>query len=355
MKELQVGAKNGQYKITISSGIIKAVGQEAAALVSGRRAVVVSDENVAGLYMDTVVTSLENAGFQAFSCVIPKGEASKSQKYLFLLYDRFHEAGITRSDIIIALGGGVVGDLSGFAASTWLRGCGLMQVPTTLLSQVDSSVGGKTAIDMPYGKNLVGSFYAPHRVLIDPDTLKTLPPNRFAEGMAEIIKHGAIRSEALFCELEKGEYDLSEVIYQNIAIKCSVVEKDEFDKGERMILNFGHTLGHAVEKLNGFREMSHGEAVSIGMIYASLIGEALSITPAGTTERLSQLLKRNHLPVRTDLGAEEIFSCMISDKKNLGGKIHYVLLTEIGKAVTYPLSLEELQGLLHSAMKREIQ
>ena len=350
--DIQVKAQNGEYDITISPGILQTAGEEAARLFSGRRAVLVSDRTVASLYMAIGSDSLKRSGFQVSNYIVPPGETSKSSKYLHILYDKFHEAGITRSDVVIALGGGVVGDLTGYAAATWLRGCCLLQIPTSLLAQVDSSIGGKTAINMPYGKNVIGTFYQPHRVLIDPDILSTLSERNYAEGMAEIIKTGCISDAALFDSLESGEYDLVEVIFRCIQIKRDIVEKDALDKGERMVLNFGHSLGHALEKLSGYEHMTHGEAVSIGMVYASLIGEEMGVTPKRTACRIADVLKSMKLPVSTDIGGERIFEAMLSDKKYLGDQIHFILLRKIGESDVFPLDPEAVRSLLTSVMER---
>lgn len=350
MPEIMANTNTGNYPILIRTGELARLGDLAASVVKGRKAFVVTDQNVAELYLETAVTSLKKAGFQIASCTIPAGEASKSQELLFLLYEQFHGAGITRTDLIIALGGGVVGDLTGYAAASYLRGCPLIQVPTTLLAQVDSSIGGKTGIDLPYGKNLVGAFYQPKAVLIDPAVLSSLSRARMAEGMAEVIKYGCIRDPLLFEAIEKGTYDLEWILERCVRIKTTVVQNDEFDTGERMILNFGHTLGHGIEKVTGFSSISHGEAVAIGMVYASKIGEAMGITPPKTTERILEVLKRYQLPTATDLAPEELFAAMLSDKKKLSGKIYYVLLKSIGEAIPVPMHPEEVKTQLVAAL-----
>lgn len=355
MNTIQVRAKSGEYEVVVASGILRDIGDKIAELLTGRHVLIVSDENVAAIYGEMVRASLEKAGFRAAIHTIPPGEISKSQEQLFSLYDTLQKEKISRSDGIVALGGGVTGDLAGFAAATWLRGCPVIQIPTSLLAQVDSSVGGKTGIDLPGGKNLVGAFYQPRRVFIDTDTLDTLPPNRRAEGMAEIIKYGCIFDKKLFADLENGEYSLPEVIARCVGLKRDVVEKDELDTGERMLLNFGHTLGHAVEKLRGFQDISHGEAVSVGMVYACRIGEVMRITPEGIAERLIAVLRKNNLPVDTDLQPEILFDAMLSDKKNLGGTLYYVLLEEIGKARVYPLTPDRLKAFLLAAAERNRQ
>lgn len=349
MPQIMANTNNGNYPIHIRTGALAQLGDIAADCVKGKKVFVVTDSNVAELYLEKAVKSLKASGFSVKSCTIPAGEPSKSQEMLFLLYAQLHDAGITRTDLIIALGGGVVGDLTGFAAATYLRGVPLVQVPTTLLAQVDSAIGGKTGIDMPFGKNLVGSFYQPKAVVIDPGVLSTLSRARMAEGMAEVIKYGCIRDEVLFENIEGGTFDLEWILERCIRIKTTVVQNDEFDTGERMLLNFGHTLGHAVEKVTGYTRLTHGEAVAVGMVYASVLGENEGITPAGTTDRIRAVLLRWKLPISTDLDVDEIFTAMLSDKKKLSGKIYYVFLKKIGDAAAYPLKAEDLKPKLEKA------
>ncbi|MDD3959536.1 MAG: 3-dehydroquinate synthase [Oscillospiraceae bacterium] len=342
MPEIMANTNNGNYPILIQSGKLDRLGEVAASCVKGRKAFIVTDENVAPLYLGRATESLRKENFSVATCSVPAGEPSKSRDMLFLLFDQFHTAGITRTDVIIALGGGVVGDLTGFAAASYMRGCPLIQVPTTLLAQVDSSIGGKTGIDMPYGKNLVGAFYQPRAVLIDPSVLSTLTRSVMAEGMAEVIKYGCIRDKMLFDSIEKGLSDLEWMIERCVRIKTTVVQNDEYDTGERMLLNFGHTVGHAIEKLTGYAKISHGEAVAIGMVYAARMGEKAGYTEEGTAARIRTLLEKWHLPVRTELSAEEVFEAMMSDKKRLTGKIFYVFLRGIGEASAVPTEKEVL-------------
>lgn len=342
---------NENYPIHVRTGALSQLGEVAAASVKGRKAIIVTDSNVAELYLGKAVQALRDSGFSVASCTVPAGESSKSQQMLFMLYEQFHNAGITRTDLVVALGGGVVGDLTGFAAATYLRGCPLIQVPTTLLAQVDSSIGGKTGIDLPYGKNLAGTFYQPKAVVIDPGVLSTLSRSRMAEGMAEVIKYGCIRDELLFETLERGTFDLEWILERCIRIKTTVVQNDEFDIGERMLLNFGHTMGHAIEKVTGYKTLTHGEAVAVGMVYASVMGENSGITPAGTTDRIRSVLTRWKLPLLTDLAFDDLYTAMLSDKKKLSGKLYYVLLKKIGDAATYPMSAGVLKTQLSKAME----
>lgn len=307
---------------------------------------IVTDSNVAPLYLQSCRTSLLQVGIEVHATVIPAGEQSKNLATLSELYTTFHGAGLSRTDGAIALGGGMVGDLAGFAAATYLRGLPLLQVPTTLLAQVDSAIGGKTGIDMPFGKNMVGAFYPPSAVVIDPDTLETLSPRHLAEGMAEVIKYGCILDAELLAAIENAAIDKYAIIQRCAAIKADIVAQDEHDTGQRMLLNFGHTIGHAVEKATGFQHYSHGEAVAMGMVAAVRIGEALGVTPIGVQERLVNVLKIWNLPVELPLPPEEIIPALSADKKQLRGKIHFVLLAEMGKALLHPLTITELASIV---------
>ena len=346
MPEIMANTNHGKYPILIRTGALAQLGEVAAKTVRSRKAFIVTDETVEKLYYADAEKALKASGFEVASFTVPAGESSKCEKNLFAIYDAMHEFGMSRSDLVIALGGGVVGDLTGFAAATYMRGCHLIQVPTTLLAQVDSSIGGKTGIDMPYGKNLVGAFYQPNAVVIDPGLLKSLSRTRMAEGMAEVIKYGCIRDAMLFEAIEKGQADMEWMLARCVKIKTTVVQNDEYDTGERMLLNFGHTWGHAIEKVSGYTRYTHGEAVAIGMVKAVELGEKLGETPKGIKERLLNVLEKWHLPTYTDLPVEDLYQTMLSDKKKLNGKVYYVVIKEIGDAKTWPLSEQELHDLL---------
>lgn len=346
MPEIMANTNHGKYPILIRTGAIAQLGEVAGKTVRSRKAFIVTDSIVKGLYLDAATRSLESSGFEVSSFTVESGEASKCEKNLFEIYGAMHDFGMTRTDLVIALGGGVVGDLTGFAAATYMRGCPLIQVPTTLLAQVDSSIGGKTGIDMPFGKNLVGAFYQPKAVVIDPGLLKSLSRTRMAEGMAEVIKYGCIRDAMLFEAIEKGQADMEWMLQRCVRIKTTVVQNDEFDTGERMLLNFGHTFGHAIEKVSGYTRFTHGEAVAIGMVKAAEMGEKSGVTKEGTKERILAVLNKWHLPTSTDLPMDELYQTMLSDKKKLNGKVYFVMLKEIGDAKTCPLSEKELKELL---------
>lgn len=348
--KINLKTANRVTQIYAEAGAVEKLGELAAELVKGRRAAIVSDSNVAPLYLEHVKELLSTSGFSCGGIVVPAGEASKQPNKLLELWSEFNKLGITRQDVIIALGGGVVGDLAGFAAATYLRGCPIIQVPTSLLAMVDSSIGGKTGIDLPFGKNLAGAFHQPVAVITDSNMLETLPQNRYTEGMAEVIKYGCISDAELFAGLECGSVGAEEFVARSIAIKAGFVERDEFDLGERMLLNFGHTVGHAIEKNMGFGGISHGEAVAIGMVVAARLGVSLGVTPASIPDRLVGVLKRYGLPVSTAFSAEELAEAICSDKKNLANKLHFVLLENIGKGVLYPIEpitlISELSTIL---------
>lgn len=346
--ELTVQTAN-PYSVFIEYGLLTRTGEHCLSLFpAGTRVMVISDSNVFPLYGETVMDSLRRAGYEVHSCVFPAGEQSKLLSTVETFYRALGENGFTRSDFIVALGGGVTGDMAGFAAATFLRGIDFVQIPTTLLAQVDSSVGGKTGVDLPFGKNLVGAFHQPRLVLIDPNTLSTLSPHFFADGMGEVIKYGCIRRPALFKYLmeEDAREHLDVVINECVDCKRRIVEADALDKGERMILNFGHTLGHALEKLHGFSGLSHGEAVGIGMVLISKAAEHAGLTAPGTSEKIVALLERYNLPTETDWNMEKIAEATALDKKSAGKNLRLILLHDIGDAYIYTLPQEELKGFL---------
>lgn len=338
-----------RYTIRIERGALDQLGAYCASLFApGKKAVVITDTHVAPLYLERVSTSLRNAGFDVTSCAFPAGEPSKRLSTIGGIYGHMAQAHITRSDFAVALGGGVTGDMAGFAAASYLRGIPFVQVPTTLLSQVDSSVGGKTGVDLPQGKNLVGAFWQPSFVLIDPDTLNTLSPHFFADGMGEVIKYGCIKSRALFdllIETEDITSIMEDVIYRCVDIKRDVVERDEFDTGERALLNFGHTFGHALEKLHQYQGLSHGAAVGIGMVMMARLGEKAGFTAPGTADKIAAALEKYHLPVHSDLPLSQIVEATASDKKSTGSSINLVLLKDIGESFVHKVARSDLAAL----------
>lgn len=347
-------AQSGGYDIHIGRGLLGKAGENIAACLKARgrkpdgiKAAIITDETVGILYGQTLLQSLRAAGINAHLHAFTPGEASKSHETLLGIYSFLAAQDLTRRDLIIALGGGVPGDIAGFAAATWQRGIDFIQIPTTLLAQIDSSIGGKTAVNLPEGKNLVGAFWQPMLVLCDPGTLSTLDGRIFADGMGECIKHACIKDAALFEKLKSAGGDLTacldEVIEQNILIKKAVVERDERESGERMLLNFGHTLGHGIEKLTGFGRYTHGEAVAMGMSLITEVAEhpKNALTEPGTTARLKKLLEAYNLPSECPLPVGEVVKASLNDKKRAGGAINIVLLRKIGESFIHRLSLDE--------------
>lgn len=343
--KIYVDLKEHGYPIYIERGILDQVEARIKEVYSGKKIMIISDDQVYGYYGARIKKSLENS-FVCYQVVIPHGETSKSIYTLPGVYSELVKAKISRSDLIIALGGGVVGDLAGFIAATYLRGIKFIQIPTSLLAQVDSSVGGKVAVDLPEGKNLVGAFYQPKMVLIDPDVLDTLPERYVIDGMGEVIKYGCIKDAELFDKLEAyGSFEklkehLTEVIATCVDIKRRVVEEDEFDTGERLLLNFGHTLAHAIEQYYHYERESHGEAVAIGMYQIACMAEAAGISRTGDAEKIRKVLEAYGLPIECEICIDELKEAMKSDKKNLDNKLKIVVLHEIGDAYAYPTDVE---------------
>lgn len=307
---------------------------------------IVTDTNVEPLYANLLKSSLTTPDeVEVFT--VPAGEQSKSAEQLFWLYDKLLSFGITRTDLIIALGGGVVGDLTGFAAATLLRGIPYIQIPTTLLAQVDSSVGGKTAINLPAGKNLAGAFYQPKAVIADTECLKTLPDKILSDGMAEVIKYGAICDDKLFEKLEKLNCQtvmdcIDEVIHTCCSIKSRIAAEDEKDTGNRMILNFGHTYGHGIEKYYNFEKFTHGMAVAAGMVMACKWGEAKNITAPNVSDRMCKILTAYNLPTKADVPQTAFFNAASNDKKGDGAYINLILIEDIGKVKIHKIPKNEI-------------
>ncbi len=347
MKKLTVQASH-PYDIEIESGLLAQCGQRIRTVSDARQVMVVTDTHVSPLYLGAVCASLRESGFTISSCAFPAGEQTKNLQNVSALYDMLAEKEFTRSDLLVALGGGVIGDLTGFAAATFLRGMDFVQIPTTLLAQVDSSVGGKTGVNIESGKNLVGAFKQPRLVLCDPAVLSTLPETVFADGMAEVIKYGCIKSLSLFNRLLTEDLgpQLEEIIFSCIDIKRQAVEADEFDTGERMLLNFGHTLGHAIEKNFHYEGFSHGSAVAVGMAYITARSEAYGITQAGTTEKLLACLKKYGLPTTADISEENLIRYSLNDKKRSKNTLHIVLLHALGDGFLFPISTDGFQSFV---------
>lgn len=324
------------YSVVVENGAVDKIGAVVAAMYKkGTKIMVFSETNVFPHYGKRVMKSLEDQGFTVMRYIFAAGEEQKHMGTVSEMYKALADGGFTRSDLVITLGGGVTGDMGGFAAATFLRGMDFIQIPTSLLAQVDASVGGKTGIDLPYGKNLVGAFHQPRAVISDPELLKTLPEKYFIDGLGEVVKYGCIWDKDLFLELETGKAlkNLEETICKCLECKRQLVEEDTGDKGRRMILNFGHTLGHALEKLHGFRDLSHGRAVAIGMVMATRISESMNMTKKGTADRIEALLKDLGLPTEDkDFSLEQIIDATALDKKSTGKNLNMIFLSEIGEA-----------------------
>lgn len=349
MEKVRINAGCG-YDVLIDSGLLDKAGELIAAVVKAKRACILTDDNVDRFYGERVANSLNAAGISTEKFVFPHGEASKNHATLLKIYDFLAEKGFTRSDFIVALGGGVVGDTAGFAAATYMRGIDFVQIPTTVVSQADSSVGGKTAVDITAGKNLVGAFYQPKLVVCDTDTLNTLTPEFFSDGMAEVVKHGMIKSRELFDILSEKDIkaNIVDIMKRNVTIKGKVVENDEREKGERMLLNFGHTLAHALEKYYNFSGLTHGCAVSIGMSTFTHIAEKRGMCKAGTADKLDALLTKCGLPLTDPAPMDELFTLSLGDKKHLSSGMNIVICPDIGSSEVVKMSVDEYENFLKS-------
>ena len=340
-----------QYDILIGTGLLPSIGQRAAALGKACKVCIVSEDTVFPLYGEILRLSLEEAGFAVFTYVFPAGEESKNGDTYLSLVNTLAEHQLTRTDLIVALGGGVVGDLAGFAAATFLRGIRFIQVPTTLLTMVDSSVGGKTAIDLPAGKNLCGAFCQPSLVLCDTDVLKTLPEDIFRDGCAEVIKYGVLYDPSLFAHLqEKGlSFDREAVIRRCVELKRDVVMEDEYDTGARMKLNLGHTIAHGVEARSNFG-LSHGKSVAIGMAIVSRAAAKRGLCETSACEALILLLKQFGLPVTTEYSPEELYRYTLSDKKRSGSTVKLILPRRIGCCEIAATAVSELTSFIEEGL-----
>lgn len=346
MKTVTVHAGGG-YDVLIERGLLEDTGHLASNVFCKGKVAIITDDIVAALYLPTVRLSMEAAGFSVCTHVFPHGEDSKSHETLVGIYSFLTDNNLTRSDFILALGGGVVGDIAGYAAATYLRGLRFIQIPTTFLAAVDSSVGGKTAVNLPAGKNLVGAFHQPSLVICDTKTFDSLSPDIFADGAAETIKHGLIRDSSFFTLLENGgmKADIDSVVARNVEIKKELVEQDEKDTGQRMLLNFGHTLGHAIEKETGHR-VTHGHAIAMGMVLIEEIGERLGINSHELTLRTAACLNQYNLPTSYPGEKSALVKSCLLDKKRTGDTINLIFVTEPGSSIIKPMNVGELASLL---------
>ena len=344
MRIVQVPLGQRSYAIKVGGGLLARLGAECAQLKLGSRCAVITDSNVGSHYAKTVLKSLAASGFAPVLISIPAGEKSKRIAVVEKCYDQLAAHRLERKSFIVALGGGVVGDLAGFVAATYLRGIDFVQVPTTLLAQVDSSVGGKTGVNLRAGKNLVGAFYQPQLVLCDLDALKTLPKREYVSGLAEVIKYGIIYDAILFAQLERNLPKLLQrdnallrtVIARCCEIKADVVGQDETESGLRAILNFGHTIGHAIENSSGYGRFLHGEAIAVGQVAAAKLSHRILGLPSDDVARIEKLFLQAALPVKLKLDfarRKKLFAAMKLDKKASGGEIKFVLARKIGEVV----------------------
>lgn len=344
MAELKVG----KSRVLIGKGLFENLRHHVLNITEPCKVLILSDETVAKFYIEKLRKNLEKSGFKISEFIIKPGEKSKTLSTATKIYEKMAADFFSRSDMVVSLGGGVVSDIAGFAAATYLRGIKFVSIPTSLLAQIDASIGGKNGVNLSFGKNLVGTFYSPELVLVDSNFLLTLPQKELRCGIAEAIKCGCIKDEKLFeiFENENFENNLDEIIKRSIAVKKQLAEKDEFDLGERKLLNFGHTLGHAYEKLGNFETFSHGEAVSIGMNEITKISEKLGLTKAGTAERLAEVLKKNSLPVSSSFAKKDVLKAVLHDKKISGSFIDLAVLKSIGSSFIHRVLCSKIADFL---------
>lgn len=356
MNEVRVSLGERSYSIHIGNHILQTIGEKMKAFSFSKNVLVISDTNVAPLYMNTVSDSLKEAGFAVHTAIVEAGEKSKAFATAEHLFTTCIEAGLDRKSPIVALGGGVIGDLAGFVAATYLRGVPFVQIPTSLLAQVDSSVGGKVAVNHPLGKNLIGAFYQPKLVLIDTDTLTTLPTRELSTGLAEVIKYGLIADSDLFAYLSAHSKEvlaldkdvIRHLVTRSCEIKADVVERDEKESSLRMILNFGHTAAHAIEANTGYCVYNHGEAVAIGMVAAARISRACGYIDDAAVHAIEQQIMQYRLPLTASQCTEQdLYDLLYHDKKMIGGKLNWVLLTDVGST---QIRSDIKEDIIHQAL-----
>ena len=343
MYHLSLQGSTSVSDIYIGAGIFSHTAERIAEKFKPARIHIVTDSNVAPLYLSSLC---EQFSLPCTTTVIPAGEEHKTLQTVASIYADLSNAEFTRSDLIIALGGGVVGDITGFTAATYLRGVHVCQIPTTLLAQVDSSVGGKTGVDLPQGKNLVGAFYQPELVMIDTNILSSLPQRIFNDGMGEVIKYGCISNPNILDMIAQPDFknNMEQIVYECVHIKRDIVQQDEHDTGLRMILNFGHTIGHAAEKVGNFTALSHGQAVAIGMVATAKLGAKLG--EVNLTEQITAICKAHDLPTELPYPMEEIYHALLHDKKRMADTMNFILVHPMGNAVIHKIPLNQLHTLL---------
>ncbi|MEM7593429.1 MAG: 3-dehydroquinate synthase [Cyanobacteria bacterium P01_A01_bin.83] len=345
MNKITVNLPQNSYQINIAPGSLEQIGSQITKLNLGQKVLLISNPEIFSYYGKTAIASLETSGYEVYTHLIPAGEPHKTLASVRQIYDVALENRFERTSTFIALGGGVIGDMTGFAAATWLRGVNFVQVPTTLLAMIDAAIGGKTGVNHPQGKNLIGAFYQPKLVLIDPNVLKTLPAREFRAGIAEVIKYGIIWDQDLFTKLEHAAkidcFDnidpllLQTILVRSAQAKADVVSKDEKEAGLRAILNYGHTIAHAVESLTNYQQFVHGEAVAIGMVAAGKIAVQMGLWTAEEAQRQDNLISKAGLPTKipNGLNPQAIITALQNDKKVEAGKVRFILPTKIGKVI----------------------
>ncbi len=345
-KKVTVKGVKKPYDILIGKDILNIIPDKIKEITKAKTVVIITDDIVDGLYSQKVLKILQNAGFNTLKFVFPHGENHKTMATVCEILEFMAGNNVTRSDLIIALGGGIVGDVSGYVASSYLRGIDYFQIPTTFLASIDSSVGGKTGVNLKSGKNLAGAFYQPRLVVCDTITFNTLSKENFKEGMAEAIKYGVICDKELFDLLITNEgWDIESVIERCVSIKAKIVAEDEFDTGKRQLLNFGHTIGHAIEKTTDFK-ISHGIAVGIGMAMISKISDSLGWSKEETHSQIIKCLKSNNIPTNTDVKTEELLSVILKDKKINADTINLIIPKKIGNCVIKTINVSKLKEVL---------
>ena len=354
--DVNLGSRS--YRIVVASGALQSVGQRLRELPLGSRTALVSDGAIMRLYGKTVIASLEAAGFTVTTIDVPEGEAAKTLPVAEHCWEQLLTAGLDRTSTVLALGGGAVGDVAGFAAATYMRGINFVQLPTTVLAQVDASIGGKTAIDHPLGKNMIGAFHQPRLVVVDPAVARTLPEREFRSGLAEIVKHGIVLDADYFAELERDLAPLAardlgvleRIIGGSCRLKASVVERDEREAELRHVLNYGHTIGHALEAATGYVRYAHGEAVALGIVAEARLARSLGIADDDTTTRQERMLATLGLPVRApSIDVEPIVAAMSRDKKAKDGRVPFVLAPRIGTfRIVYDVPAADVRAAIAS-------
>lgn len=335
------------YDVIIEQGVLKEAGKLLKETIPLCNALIITDDIVDKLYFKELENSLKEAGFTTYKFVFKNGEASKTIETYSDILNYMAELKMTRKDVVLALGGGVTGDLAGFAAATYLRGIKFIQIPTTFLAAVDSSVGGKTGINLKSGKNLAGAFHQPSLVLCDPDTFKTLPPSVLSDGVSEAVKSGIIKDSSLFNKFKDGSYldDLASIVFSCVKIKGYVVENDEFEGGMRKLLNLGHTVGHAVEKCSNYK-ISHGHAVAIGMAIVATASEKSGLSEKGTKDEIISVLKECSLPISSEFSADELSSVILNDKKRIKNTVTFVIPEKIGSCVMHDVDIDNIKDFI---------